>query len=262
MEKAQVITDAELLSEYAKKFTEEPAAVIETQAPSSSSVTLLAGVEINDELVTEVEIRELNGADEEAIAKSGSLGKSLNTILTRGVVKFGDTKATPEITDRMVSGDRDLVMLAIRKLTFGNTVESELTCQMCGERTHVSLDLDKDIPVRQFSGEWVWDVSTKRGVIRVTIPTGSTQKKLMDNQASTSAELSTLLLSECIVSVDGLPVVPYRVALELGIQDRENLLKTIMDNIPGPRLVEVTTACEACGEVISTPLSLASLFRL
>lgn len=262
MEKAQVITDAELLSEYAKKFTEEPAPVIETQAPSASSLTLLAGVEINNELVTEVEIRELNGADEEAIAKAGSLGKSLSTILQRGVVKFGDTPATVELLDRLVSGDRDLIMLAICRLTFGNTVESDITCQKCESNVHVSIDLLSDVPMRAFDGEWSWEIPTGLGLVKVTLPDGATQKRLMDSAGATTAELSTVLLSGCILSVDGLPVVPSRVALELGIKDREKILQKILEATPGPRLLEVSTACEACGNKIYTPLSLASLFRL
>lgn len=262
MEKARVITDAELLSEYAKKFTEEPASVIETQAPSSSSVTLLAGIEVDGQHVLDAEIRELNGADEEAIAKSGGLGKSLNTILQRGVVKLGDFPATVELLDRLVSGDRDLLMLAIRKLTFGNSAETEVVCQTCKTRVPVTIDLTEDVPVRQFPGEWEWEVSTNLGWVKVTVPTGFVQKRLMDAIDLTSAELSTILLSGCILAVDGRPVVPSRVALELGIRDRENLLKQIIDNTPGPRLLEVTTACEACGEKISLPLSLASLFRL
>lgn len=262
MENAHVITDAQLLAEYATKFTEEPAQTIKTQAPSSSLVKLLAGVMVNEKLETNLEVRELNGADEEAIAKSGTLGKSLNTILQRGVVKVGETAATDALLDQMVSGDRDLVMLAIRKLTFGPSIDNEMLCPRCGGRSPVHIDLDSDIPTKEFTGIWEWDVETSLGVVRLGLPKGSAQKKLMDGEDRTSAELSTLLISECIVSVDGLPVVPSRIALSMSIRDRETILQQIVDNTPGPRLLEVTTACKACEEIISTPLSLASLFRL
>jgi len=262
MENVEVITDAELLANYAKNFTQEPAAVIETQAPASTLVKLIAGVELDGKIVTEVEIRELNGADEEAIAKAGTLGKSLSMILRRGVVRVGNEKATDELLDQMVSGDRDHLMLAIRSLTFGSELTAEITCQSCSTRVPISIDLNTDVPTRRFNGEWDWDIQTKLGLVKIALPDGKTQRSLMENTDLTAAELSTILLSGCILMVDGLPVVPSRIALELGIGDREKLLKVIADNAPGPRLLEVVTTCEACGEKISTPLSLASLFRL
>ena len=44
--------------------------------------------------------------------------------------------------------------------------------------------------------------------------------------------------------------------------DREKLIAEIVEKNPGPRLGEVKKACQACGEDMETPLSLAALFRL
>ena len=59
--------------------------------PSDTSVTLPGGyLSATGEIVTTAEVRELNGTDEEAIAKSNSIGKAILTILNRGTVKIGD----------------------------------------------------------------------------------------------------------------------------------------------------------------------------
>jgi hypothetical protein len=75
------------------------------------------------------------------------------------------------------------------------------------------------------------------------------------------AELNTIILAGCVVSLNDLPTTPSTV-LELGIKDRETLIQEIVDRNPGPRLGEVKKSCEACGIEVELPLSLASLFRL
>jgi len=107
-----------------------------------------------------------------------------------------------------------------------------------------------------------WNITLKNGdIANVSLPTGKTQRKLMDAPESmTGSELSTLLLSGCINSINGSTARP-NTALKLGLSDREKIMSEISDRNPGPRLSEVSKACEACGESISTPLSLGALFR-
>lgn len=262
MDKLNVVTDAELINSLSKKALEEPAPVIETQAPSASDVTLLAGAVVGGNLATDAEVRELNGADEEAIATSGSLGKSLATILRRGVVRIGGRPVTEDVLDSLLAGDRDYLMLAIRKVTFGKDVPVGIGCSSCGAVTEAVIDLDKDIPVKPFPGYWSWDSETKIGTVTMGFYNGLTQKRLMDNLDKTAAEISTILLAGSIQAVNGMPVIASDLARNLGMADREKLMMEILEKNPGPRLLEVKKACEACGELTNVPLSLASLFRL
>lgn len=262
MDNVTVISDAELINQYSKAALEEPAPEIKTQAPPESSVTLLAGAIVNGSIELNAEVRELNGADEEAIARAGSLGKSLTTILHRGVVNIGGATATEDILNGMLSGDRDLLMLAIRKITFGDKVSGGVFCDSCGKYTDVEVDLNADIPIKPFNGKWSWDVETKLGTVTVAFYNGLTQRRIMDNLDKTGPEINTLLLAGCIQAVDGYPVIAADFAKKIGIMDREKILFEVLNEAPGPRLSEVTKACEACGTDIPVPLSLASLFRL
>ncbi len=107
---------------------EEPAVAISTRAPASNEVTLVTGfINKAGETVKVAEVKELNGSDEEAIAKAGSSGKALNVILQRGLVSLGDTPATKEDLDSLVAGDRDAILLGIRRVTFGETVSLNVT---------------------------------------------------------------------------------------------------------------------------------------
>ena len=262
MDELNVITDADLINQYSRSLTEEPAPQITTQAPSSSEVHLLVGVEIDGTVETSAEVRELNGEDEEIIAKAGSLGKALNLILTRGVVSIGEHRATEEVLDALLAGDRDLLMLAIRQVTFEQSLTISTGCYSCGTSVELELDIDKDVPSVPASGAQRWSIDTKLGLLNVGFYNGRTQKRLMDNLEKTSAELSTIVLSGCINSLDGAPVIASEVAKKLGMGDRQKVLGEILDKAPGPRLSEVKSACTACGTELLVPLSLASLFRI
>jgi hypothetical protein len=261
-----IITDAELVQKYANKVMEEPEQAITTRAPSDSEVILPGGYILpNGELVTKAEVKELTGADEEAISKAGSTAKSLNVLLQRGLVKLGDSDVSKEDLDALLSGDRDAILLGIRKATFGKKLTVNIRCTSCSQDQSSDIDLDEDVPVKRLAdpvSDRVWEVETKQGAVRLALPNGITQKKLMDNADKTAAEINTLLLSGCVMSVNGSPSMGAHTVLSLGMTDRANIVDEIIENNPGPRLGEVKKACEACGEDILMPLTLAALFRV
>lgn len=265
MTQSQVITDAALIAQYAQKAMEEPEPVITTRAPSESEVELPGGLIKDGSLVTTAEVRELTGADEEAIAKAGSIGKALNMLLQRGLTKLGLEDATKDDLDSLLSGDRDTILLGIRRVTFGNTIPFTVTCTYCRDEQKVEVDLTTDVPIKKLDNpenDRVWEVKTKLGTAVVALPNGIVQKKLMEAIDSTTAEVNTILLTGCIVSLDGSPSVTSRIPLALSMGDRNAIIEQILDRNPGPRLGEVKKACRACGETMDLPLSLADLFRL
>lgn len=262
---SDIITDAQLLQQFAEKISEEPAAKIKTRAPSESDVDLPGGfIDLDDNVYTKAEVRELTGADEEAVAKSGSSGKALNVLLARGLVKLGDREATADDLDMLLAGDRDAILLGIRRVTFGQTSTVQVRCPSCSDEHECVIDLVEDVPVKRLKepNDRQWMMETKLGPVVVALPNGITQKKLMENYDKTSAEINTLLLSGCIVSLNGAPSVGAGTALSLGMADRTRIIDEIISRNPGPRLGEVKKACKACGEDISLPLSLLDLFRI
>lgn len=263
---SDIISDAQLLQQFAEKLSEEPAPTIKTRAPSESEVELPGGyVDLEGQLITKAEVKELTGADEEAVAKSGSSGKALNVLLARGLVKLGDREATADDLEMLLAGDRDAILLGIRRVTFGETSTLRVRCLSCSDEHDTEINLTEDVPVKRLKdpvGDRAWTMETKLGPVTVALPNGVTQKKLMENYDKTSAEINTLLLSGCIVSLNGAPSVGAGTALSLGMADRTRIVDEIIKRNPGPRLGEVKKACKACGEDISLPLSLLDLFRI
>lgn len=263
---SQIITDAELVKQYAQKAMEEPEKVIKTQAPSDATITLPGGYLLpSGELVKTAEVKELTGEDEEAISKSGSTSKSLNVLLQRGLVKLGDKRATKEDLDALLSGDRDAILIGIRKATFGTNIPLNIRCASCNEEQNTEVNLEEDVPVKALAdpiADRVWEVETKQGIVKLALPNGITQKKLMDNIDKTASEINTILLAGCILSVNNAPSIGTQTALSLGMAERSRILEDIISRNPGPRLGEVKKVCKACGEDIPLPLSLLDLFRI
>lgn len=262
---AEVITNQELINKFAEQAMKEPEETVTTRVPLGPEVSLPGGFIDNNELVTTVEVRELTGVDEEAIAKASTTGKALNVLLQRGLVKVGRREATKEDLDEMLSGDRDAALIGIRKVTFGETVDFKLTCQSCLTEQVATVNLTEDIPVHKLDdpiNDRTWTVETKKGYVTLTLPTGVVQRKLLENADKTSAEINTMLLTSCVLSVNNEPSVGAYTVLSLGIGDRSKLVEEILSRNPGPRLGEVSKNCKACGESMSLPLSLVDLFRI
>ena len=258
-------SDPKLISAAISEALKEEPVEVTTVAPSDNEVVLPGGfISPGGILAKSAEVRELNGADEEAISRAGSLGKSLTTILQRGVVAVGEEAVGKHTLDDMLSGDRDALLLAIRQATFGNIVEYRSICA-CGEDQVVEIDLSKDVPTKELDNpiqDRLWTTKTKAGDVVLALPNGSTQKQLVEAMDKTTAELGTVLLAGCVQSIGGKISTGSSLVLNLGMADREKLIAEIVEKNPGPRLGEVKKACQACGEDIETPLSLAALFRL
>lgn len=273
------VSDPALVSKYTDDLIQEVAADesrVEAQqiaevrqqfaAPTSDTyVELPAGLynPVTDELIRDAEVRELNGADEEALARIKNDGKMLMTMLERGVVKIGDEPATPAVLDSLLIGDRDALLLGIRKATFGDDIELQVTCPWCEHGQEVTLSLEKDIPIRRHddASERELEVETKQGTVDLQLPTGTTQKKIMAAGDKTVAELNTLLLAGCVQSVDMAPVLGPDAVRRFGIQDRAKLVDAIVKASPGPRLEEVSRTCASCEKEMDLPLTLSDLFR-
>ena len=262
------ITDSSMVNQLGNQFEkmgEKADKEIVTLSPPKAEVNLPGGFIGKDEtLIKYAEVRELNGADEEAISKTSDASKALNVVLQRGLVALGDNKVDKDALDSLLAGDRDAILLGIRIATFGKDIQVPVTCS-CGTPQNLNIDLETDVEVKELDNpihDRVFSVETKSGVIQVCLPNGITQRKLMESTEQNTAERVTTILSGCIVSVNGSPSMGRTTALSLGIAERETLILEIYSRNPGPRLGEVSKACKACGSDISVSLSLADLFRL
>ena len=257
----QVINDPALVAKLAAQVGADKKAAkeVNTIPPVPTSVTLPVGLGYKGQVLRVAEVRELNGLDEEAIAKAPE-GEALNVILSRGLVSIDGEVIPTKYLDNMYLADRDAILIGIYKVTFGPEVPYETICSKCGTVSIFGINLDTDVESVS-SDQPSFEVSVKAGKVMMAIPNIMTYKKLTA-QALSMAEATTAILEGCILTVNGETVYTASFAKELGMNDRRALISALDEHTPGPRLGEVTKACEACGESVETPLSLAALFRL
>lgn len=241
---------------------QEPAKI---QPPTDVLVSLPGGyISPDGEVYRTAEVRELNGRDEEAIVKATSVPKAMLTILNRGTVKIGDVQATESVLDNILAADRDTIMLGIYRATFGDTAELGGACRGCNDVKLVEVDIPTDIKVKVLADpleDRVFTVSGRKAEYTVRLPEGKAQRELGSAQEKNSSELDTILLEYCVTHINGNMVLGKAQIQAIGISDRREILKEILERNPGPEFEDITTACPDCGGEVVVPISLGTLFR-
>jgi hypothetical protein len=221
----------------------------------------------------DAEVRELTGADEEAITKArqGGVGKFISTLLASGTVSVGGEKTSPVLLSNLLLGDRDMLLLEIRRATYGDEIVWErFSCLHCGEEFRLSVTLD-EIPIRRLEdpSQRIFEVELRKGrKAFVRIPVGNDQDAILAiADRTTDSEQNTLLLSRCLISVveaDGSENAVTgnpEFARSLGIVDRQRILDAIENKQPGPQYNGVKFTHDSCGKEVPLFISAGDLFQ-
>lgn len=235
-------------------------------SPYPTLVTLPGGfVSSTGEVITTAEVRELTGRDEEAIVKAPNVGRALATILSRGVVSVGDIAADEKLLDNLLAGDRDALLLGIYRATFGDKVTLPGYELNTGNVHEVEIDIVKDIKVKVLAdpiSDRRFTVKGRTNEYTVLLPTGVVQKEMISSQDKSVAELISVMLYNCVVEINGNPVVSIEQIRNLGLVDRRTLNEEITKRAPGPLFEDIKVANpDGDGEVV-VPISLGAMFRL
>ena len=243
-------------------------------------VTLPGGYIDDDGSVhTDARVRELNGADEEALDGVFKGRSKINvfdrydTLLLRGVERIGHLTGediTRQVIRRLLIGDRDHLVVEIRKATYGPEISGPVVCPTCGETSDVTIDLDDPEDLKRVELEdnkRVFTVPLRNDhTAEVRLANGEDQHALGADNTRTVAETNSLLLARCVISLDGADVAdnvlePMDLIREMGAADRRTILQFLVDTQPGPKLREVRVPSASCGVEIDTPVDLDTLLR-
>lgn len=252
----------------------------EVDLPLDGPVTLPGGftrVRVSEDSTEREEVRtawvrELNGEDEERIAKAKLRDNPeafINTILECGVERLGNSRPTKEDIDSLVMGDRDYLLMKIAQATYGDELEyQDFRCYHCGQTISFTVHVDEDIPVTRLSGlaETEFDVPlTKDRIARVRLP--DVRVAGLVAEADTEAEMNTILIAQCVEEIRGKETLRIDgdadAARRLGMKDRQTLVDEMGKRMPGPRYNEVTFVHEdgKCDKEVRLTVTLADLFR-
>jgi hypothetical protein len=194
-------------------------------------------------------LRPLSGRDEELLAtrRAGNAAATCNELLARCLSTANDEVAS------MLVHDRDLALVALRRLTYGDRLDVELACTTCEARHDVTIDLDRLVRPDEPPASVTVEMFGHRVVAR--LPTAGDQVHVVDAAGDKRAHLLG-----CVVrSIDDRSG-PFTIddVQALAPALRAELEQAIEAALPDIDLVLITT-CPACEAAIEAPVQLAQI---
>lgn len=272
------VEDPGALAKAAKALTDtvkQP----EPELPPDTLVRLPGGLIRGGEVISQVEVRELTGEHEEALARAaraqpGSVVHFITTLLECGTVRFGTESParTADLLKDALVGDRDAIVLGIRRATYGDEIEVEgWQCPECGESSDLTIPL-ADIPIHDLEHpdkDMQFDVPLRRGrVAEVRLANGADQAAVFATRDLSSAERDSILLGRCLLAIRDKDDTRHvttgtagALARKLSLPDRHSVLRQLTERQPGPKFGELKFTHQDCGKEVELLLGLADLFR-
>jgi hypothetical protein len=238
--------------------------------PLPTEVPLLRGIYVDEtqEWHTTAQVRELTGADEEALAELGSresvsYTQYMTGVLERAVTHVGTLPVTTGLLGKLILPDRDMLFLAIVKATYGLEREIVAQCAKCSHKQNIILELENDFPILGLGNDMTapLEVELKLGAASFRYPNGEITAYAIKHSKNTP-ELDTLVIAQCVITTDETPLQERTEwARALGIADRKKVEKTLADAVQGvgPQLGEVDTRCAECDSELPLLMDWVSL---
>jgi hypothetical protein len=252
----------EMLDKALSNDVKRPASPELTAPPSTEGELCGWYHQLDGTMSKEFRVRELTGRDEEFLAGLSAPSQFVTALLQRGLVSVGDDKASNDVLDGLLAGDWDTVLLAIRIATFGEFHDQPMKCSDCTTEYTAHVDLSKaPRKVREFDRD-VEVVGRHGTVYQVGNMYGSTQRAILAKGLDLPMpKLNSMILQDCVLSINGKPVISPNQVLDMPLRDRTEIIRVIGERRVGPDLDSFVVECPTCGKEDPAQVSLANTFR-
>jgi predicted RNA-binding Zn-ribbon protein involved in translation (DUF1610 family) len=200
------------------------------------------------------ELRPLTGRDEEWLAAHPTAPSAIavTRVLTSCLVRIGDRKPTEKLVRRLLVGDRDFLVLQLRRLTLGDEFQVVFPCPACGNKMDVSFGADT-VPVT-VRPQTKADYSIQLGLsgnsgpmVRFRLPCGADQEAVVDLEPERAADM---LLDRCVLENGG---------RSFSSADREAIADA-MEEVAAQVDLELDLVCPDCGNQLLAPFDTTAFF--
>lgn len=188
-----------------------------------------------------------------------------------GTIGGDNNQIKKSVFQKMFLGDRDFLTLEIRKLTKGNIVTAEMTCDSCKNKLDIKIDLaevkTKKLGAHRIdNGMVLLDIASEdpkfSAVLR--LPTGEDQSAVSGIMVRNPIEANYKLYMRCLREWNGETVEKISPTLFDDLLDSviDEFERQFMEVQPGPDLRQ-ETGCPLCGASLIASMEVSDfLYRL
>src|SRR5580692_8975640 len=118
---------------------------------SESTFLLPGGLMLQpNQILSRAYLRPLSGRDEEWLARHRDSPSAIRVtwLPNQCLLGLDGAPVSGELVQRMLVGDREFLMMQLRRITLGDGVQAVVNCPGCGNKMDVDFRLD-EIPVQE-----------------------------------------------------------------------------------------------------------------
>lgn len=230
-----------------------------------SRIVLPGGIWRDGAREQEAWLRPLTGADERFVVERGTAlrGAACTTaLLARAVTRLGGLPSTSDAIRLLTAGDREALLLELRRLTLGDRLDGVFACPAPGCRELMDVPLRVGQLLTPAYTEWLERYEAaflaEGRDVRVTfrLPTGIDQEAAADLALSDLAGAANLLMHRCLdaIQVDGRAVADLPAAAA-------SVLGELMAGLDPQAELLLALSCPACGAKTSALFDAGAYFR-
>jgi len=183
---------------------------------TTTAVSLPIGLWRDGERMKAAVLRPMTGADQEFLLEAdGIMPPAIRTsqLLARCVQRIGRVEPlTPALAAELVTGDREALLLHLRRLTFGDQIDPLVRCPVCEKNMDVPLKIsdllvlpDVDT-LGSHTPQYFEREFPTGGTLRFRLPCGADQEVVAELARHDADEAARILLGRCLEqTVDELP---------------------------------------------------------
>lgn len=218
-------------------------------------VTLPSGLEVCGQWRRTAWLRPLNGRDEAFLAEEGrhlAPAQRTTSLLARTLESLGGSQpVTRQQVNSLIAGDREALVLQLRRLTLGDRIACVVTCpaDSCGEKMDLDIGVD-DLLVAPYGRDTSLheariDGEDREYLVRFRLPTGEDLEAVASIAADNLETAVDGLLRNCIVTVkvngnDNLPAAGIPEAVRVS-------MPRLMSELDPQAEIKLNLVCPGCG---------------
>jgi len=194
-------------------------------------------------------LRPLSGREEEWLAQHQGTPSAMraNWLLNACLLSLGDRPADNDLVQQLLVGDRNFLILQLRRLTLGDHVQAVVPCPACNQKMDVDFQLN-DVPIEyrpQNVSSYTVELSGRSA--RFRLPTGGDQEAALETRSEDAVEE---LLNRCVLDDGGKP---------LSAEEQSLVIAEMEQRAPHIDL-ELELTCPECSEFFLLPFDTTTFF--